>query len=54
MVNQKYVGSSFDDFLAEEGIEKDVTAIAADRVFAWQLEQLVMQKENINGKTSLD
>ena len=51
MANQKHVGSSFDDFLAEEGIEAEVTAKAVKRVFAWQLMQL-MEREQIT-KTAL-
>lgn len=45
MANKKYIGSSFDDFLADEGIKTEVTAIAAKRVFAWQLAQLMEQSE---------
>ena len=33
------VGSSFDDFLAEEGLLADVEAVALKRVIAFQLEQ---------------
>jgi DNA-binding Xre family transcriptional regulator len=32
-------GSSFDDFLEVEGMLEDVTEVALQRVFAWQLEQ---------------
>ena len=31
------IGSSFDDFLKEEGIHEDVQAIAIKRVIAWQI-----------------
>ncbi len=51
MIDEKYVGSSFDDFLNEEGIEAEVTAKAVKRVLAWQLAQL-MEQENIT-KTTL-
>lgn len=34
-----HIGSSFDDFLVEEGIYEEVTAEAVKRVIAWQLEQ---------------
>ncbi len=34
-----HIGSSFDDFLIEEGIYDEVTAEAVKRVIAWQLEQ---------------
>ena len=32
-------GSSFDDFLEEEGIREEVEAVAIKRVLAWQLSQ---------------
>jgi antitoxin HicB len=35
----KHLGSSFEDFLEEDGILEDVTAAALKRVFAWQLQQ---------------
>lgn len=35
-----HIGSSFDDFLDEEGIYEDVTATAVKRVLAWQIEQV--------------
>ncbi len=34
-----HIGSSFDDFLKEDGIYEEVTALAVKRVLAWQLEQ---------------
>ena len=40
------IGSSFDDFLKEEGIYEDVTAHAIKRVLAWQISQ-AMQAQNI-------
>jgi predicted XRE-type DNA-binding protein len=40
-------GSSFDDFLDEEGIRAEVEAVAVKRVLAWQLEKLMKRK----GKT---
>lgn len=46
MVNIKHVGSSFDDFLIEEGIEAEVTAAAIKRVLAWQMAQ-VMEQEKV-------
>jgi antitoxin HicB len=33
------LGSSFDDFLKDEGIYNDVEAVAVKRVIAWQLEE---------------
>lgn len=35
----KHMGSSFDDFLAEEGLLADVEVVALKRVIAFQLEQ---------------
>lgn len=43
-VNPKYVGSSFDDFLEEEGIYTEVCQTATKRVLAWQLEQMMEEK----------
>lgn len=34
-----HVGSSFDDFLAEDGRLEEATAIAIKRVITWQFEQ---------------
>ena len=35
-----HIGSRFDDFLAEEAMLEEVTAVAFTRVIAWQIEQL--------------
>ena len=37
MSKNEYIGSSFDDFLREEGLLDEVNAIAAKRVIAWQI-----------------
>lgn len=37
MSDDKHLGSSFDDFLAEEGILEEASAVAQKRVLAWQL-----------------
>jgi len=34
---KKNIGSSFDDFLKEEAILEEVTAVAMKRVIAWQI-----------------
>lgn len=34
-----HIGSDFDDFLVEEGILEEVTAVATKRVIAWQIEK---------------
>jgi antitoxin HicB len=39
MKKNKHIGSSFDDFLKEEGIREDVTALAVKRVLALQIAQ---------------
>ncbi len=36
---KKNIGSSFDDFLKEEAILEEVTAVAMKRVIAWQIAQ---------------
>jgi len=38
-MNKQNIGSHFDDFLAEEGMLEEVTAVAVKRVIAWQIEQ---------------
>ena len=38
MKNQN-IGSDFDNFLADEGMLEEVTAVAVKRVIAWQIEQ---------------
>ncbi|MGH8453968.1 MAG: Fis family transcriptional regulator [Nevskiales bacterium] len=44
MAKSKHIGSSFDEFLQEEGLLEEVTAVALKRVVAWQLEQKMKQK----------
>jgi len=34
-----HIGSNFDDFLCEEAILEEVTAIASKRVIAWQISE---------------
>ena len=36
---KKNIGSSFDDFLAEESLLQSSTAVALKRVIAWQINQ---------------
>ena len=38
-MSNKHVGSNLDDFLAEEAMLEEATAIAVKRVIAWQIEQ---------------
>ena len=39
------VGSSFEDFLKDEGVLEETNAIALKRVLAWQLEQAMEKKQ---------
>ncbi len=41
-----YIGSSLDDFLAQEGILDETRALAIKETVAWQVQQ-AMQRENI-------
>ena len=45
------LGSSFDDFLKEEGVYEDTQAVAIKRVLAWQIED-AMKEQNI-GKAEM-
>ena len=38
-MTKQNLGSDFDEFLAEEGMLEEVTAVAVKRVIAWQIEQ---------------
>jgi hypothetical protein len=38
------IGSSFDDFLKEEGLYEEVTAQAIKRVLAWRIEQAMVER----------
>ena len=38
-MKNKNIGSDFDDFLTNEGMLEEVTAVAVKRVIAWQIEQ---------------
>ena len=46
MTNQ-HIGSSFEDFLKEDGFHDEATAHALKRVLAWQIEQ-AMAAQNIS------
>ncbi|PRC94829.1 XRE family transcriptional regulator [Solimicrobium silvestre] len=50
-MNNKYIGSNFDDFLAEDGILDETTAVAVKRVLAWQISQ-EMKRQKLT-KTSM-
>ena len=38
-MSKKHIGSSFDDFLADEAMLEESTAVAIKRVMAWQIAQ---------------
>lgn len=46
-MNKQRIGTDFDDFLAEEGMLEDATAVAVKRVLAWQI-QRQMKAQKIN------
>jgi DNA-binding Xre family transcriptional regulator len=48
-IESKHVGSSFDDFLEEEGIYTETYEVATKRVLAWQIDQM-MKKKGISKK----
>jgi predicted XRE-type DNA-binding protein len=41
----KYLGSKFDDFLADEGILEECQEVAINRVLAYQIQQLMQQEK---------
>ncbi len=46
-MNENYIGSSFDDFLAEEGLLEESEAVAVKRVLAFQIREL-MESQNLS------
>ena len=50
-MNNKYIGSNFDDFLEEEGLLAEVEANAIKRVISYQIAEL-MKKHNLS-KTAM-
>lgn len=48
------VGSSFEDYLAEEGTLEETTAIAVKRVLAWQLKQAMKRRRMSKSRSQLD
>lgn len=44
-MNKKHIGSSFDDFLAEEGLLEEAETVAIKRVIAYQVRQLMKEKK---------
>ncbi len=45
-MNEKNIGSSFDEFLQEEALLDEATAVAVKRVIAWQIAQ-EMKAQNL-------
>jgi DNA-binding Xre family transcriptional regulator len=41
-MNKQFIGSNFDDFLAEKGLLTEAQAVAVKRVLAYQIEQLMI------------
>lgn len=44
MTKNAHIGSSFSNFLKEEGLFEEVTAHAVKRVLAWQIEQAMKEQ----------
>ena len=44
MAEKGRIGSSFENFLKEEGIYNEITASAVKRVLAWQIEQAMNEQ----------
>ena len=40
----RHVGSDFDDFLAEDGLLEEATAVAINRVIAWQIAEAMKSR----------
>ena len=36
-INRQHIGSNFEDFLQEEGLLEETTAVATKRVLSWQI-----------------
>ncbi|MGB3291846.1 MAG: Fis family transcriptional regulator [Phormidesmis sp.] len=53
MMNKTHVGSSFDDFLEEDGILAEVSAVALKRIVAWQIAQ-AMETQGLNKASMAD
>jgi predicted XRE-type DNA-binding protein len=48
--DNKHIGSSLDEFLAEEGLLESSQSVAIKRVLSWQITQL-MKKQNLSKAT---
>jgi antitoxin HicB len=43
-MSKKHIGSSFEDFLKEEGVYEGVTTQAVKRVLTWQISEFMKQQ----------
>ncbi|WP_297925439.1 helix-turn-helix transcriptional regulator [Metallibacterium sp.] len=43
-VRNRHIGSSLDNFLAEEGLLEEVSAVAIKRVVAWQISEAMKSR----------
>lgn len=43
----QYIGSDFDDFLAEQGLAEEVSAAALKRVIAWQIGEAMKDRKSV-------
>ncbi len=41
---KKHIGSSFEDFLKEEGVFEETNTLAVKRVLAWQISEMMKQQ----------
>jgi antitoxin HicB len=44
-MNEKYIGSDFDDFLAEEGLLVQIETVAIKRAIAYQVNQMMAEQK---------
>ena len=44
-MNEKHIGDTLDDFLAEEGLLAEAETVAIKRVIAFQISQLIEQQD---------
>ena len=49
-IMNQYIGSDFDDFLAEQGLAEEVSAAALKRVISWQINE-AMKLQKVSKKT---
>ena len=46
-LNEKHIGSDFEDYLAEQGVLEETTAVAVKRVLAFQIAR-AMKEQNLS------